>query len=196
MEELLSDLQNKPIILVILAAIAVTLALFYLFPVLLHLVPTSVVKEETKKTHRRSLFFGALFIVLILIALGAFFVIGVREKLEQSMKPPPVTYTYTPEATASVEVKQVERTAISGQVTKVDVSKNLLSVKDSFDQKVYTVTVSKDTVVTKEGKKISLAKIELGDTVSAVASQNISKTKFKANMIEVLPELIPIGGQQ
>ena len=174
--ELLDTLQNNPITLVFLAAIAATLALLFFFPAILNLVPATVIREKTKKTHRRPIFFAVLFVVLSLVVGTVYFVPGVREKLENLNKPEEQT-------TAAI---------LYGHVLGVDKDKNIVTIAQVTTETKYQAEILSSTKIIDLGTQESLGidEIKDGQTVEIVGEQSVSsKDVVKAQKISVYSEL-------
>ena len=174
--QLLDTLQNNPITLVFLAAIAATLALLFFFPAILNLVPATVIREKTKKTHRRPIFFAVLFVVLSLVVGTVYFVPGVREKLENFNKPE----------------EQTTVAILYGHVLSVDKDKNIVTIAQVTTETKYQAEILSSTKIIDLGTQESLGidAIKDGQTVEIVGEQSVSsKDVVKAQKISVYSEL-------
>ena len=173
--ELLDTLQNNPITLVFLAAIAATLALLFFFPAILNLVPATVIREKTKKTHRRPIFFAVLFVVLSLVVGTVYFVPGVREKLENLNKP----------------AEQTTESILYGHVLSVDKDKNIVTIAQVTTETKYQAEILSSTKIIDLGTQESLGidAIKDGQTVEIVGQQSVSsKDSVKAQKISIYPQ--------
>ncbi len=168
MDNLVDFLQNEPIALVLVAAIAVITLFVFIFPLLINSIPV-LSNKETKEKHRRPIFLITIFVLLSLVAGAILLVPGIREKF------------FKPKATAEY--------TLYGDIVKIE--ENLVTIRQVTTEFQYGVKVTSSTKIAEleSKKKLSLDSMRKGQTIEVVSSQAPStKTTISAIKINVYSE--------
>ncbi len=185
MSDLTKFIQDEPIVTITIAAIAVVVLFVFIFPLLFNKV-TSSSKKDAREKHRRPLFLGSLFAIVVLVTATILFVPGIRERLAGLLSP------------EKEEVAKVEFLYIYANVDAVDAKNNTIRVTESTQKTRYEIKVNEFTEVTRGGSKIGLSQINKGEPITITTK----KIPDKGNqVIAVEMSLIPApvitpGGQQ
>jgi uncharacterized membrane protein (UPF0182 family) len=174
---LVEFLQNEPVALVSIAAIAVIAAFVFVFPSILNLIP-AFSNKQTKEKHRRPAFLIATFLLLSIIAGIILLVPGVRDFL-------------TPKKEEAVKLHYIYAT-----VDKVDKKNNLVQLSDSTSKAKYRVKIDEQTDINRGSENATLSSINIGEPITITTKKAPTKgeTIFAVEIVLIPPAIAP-GGQ-
>lgn len=87
------------------------------------------------------------------------------------------------------QVLRPEKFGVSGEILEIDLEKNILKVKESETEKIYTILVDENTKITgPDGKELKIADLKVGRIISALSLEYIAKKEeFRTYQIFLSP---------